>query len=116
MLLGVKEPESRLSETWQESLLKDHRGRCDPVSSVPGADEEKGTGERTSMRGRMAMKTMNPPARDVVHDRYGILLSKEPLCMCTRPGEESSPPLCHLNCFTHPVVTPGEVPLSHPSP
>ena len=37
------------------------------------------------MRGRVAMKTMNAPARDVVLDRYGILLSKEPLCTCTRP-------------------------------
>ena len=68
------------------------------------------------MRGRVAMKTMNAAARDVVLDRYGILLSKEPLCLCTRPGKEGSPPPCHLTCFNHPAVTPGEVPLSHPSP
>ena len=68
------------------------------------------------MRGRVAMKTMNAAARDVVLDRYGILLSKEPLCTCTRPQEESSPPPRLLTCFMHPAVIPAEVPLSHPSP
>jgi len=68
------------------------------------------------MRGRVAMKRMNAPARDVVLDRYGMLLSKEPLCMCTRPQGEGSPPPCRLTCFTHPTVTPGEMSLSHPSP
>ena len=115
-LLGVKEPDPAPSETWQESLCEDHRGRCDPVSSVPGADEAKGTGERTSMRGKVAMKMMNAAARDVVLDRYGILLSEESLCTSTSPAEEGSPPPCHLACFTHPAVTPGEVPLPRPSP
>ena len=68
------------------------------------------------MRGRMAMKTMNAAARDVVLDRYGILLSKESLCTSTSPAEEGSPPPRHLTCFRHPAVIPGEVPLSHPSP
>src|SRR5271167_3827195 len=95
---------------------EDHRDRCDPVSPVRGADEAEGTGERTSVRGRVAMKTKNAPARDVVHDRYGILLSEEPLCTCTSPGKDGSPPPCHLNSLTHPAVTPGEVPLSRPSP
>ncbi|MGD0662585.1 MAG: hypothetical protein ABSD38_31405 [Syntrophorhabdales bacterium] len=68
------------------------------------------------MRGRVAMKRINIPARDVILDRYGILLSEEPLCACTRPTEESPPPPRHLACFMHPAVTPAEVPLSHPSP
>ena len=68
------------------------------------------------MRGTVAMKTMNAAARDVVLDRYEILLSKEPLCICTRPGKEDSPPPCHLTCFTHPAITPGESPPSYRSP
>ena len=68
------------------------------------------------MRGRVAMNTMNAPARDIVLDRYGILLSEESLCTSTSPAEEGSPLPCHLNCFKHPTVTPGEMSLSHPSP